>query len=77
MLGFVNLEKTNNHLLAFEASLKSNSGPKPLTKTMLVLMVCGLLSDLQFPYAQFSGSKLTGNINTNYNFNCIIAASYR
>ena len=45
----------NNHLLKFEHQLQQGSEAieQPLAKTMLVLMVRGLFSGLQFPYVQF------------------------
>ena len=45
---------TFTHLTAFEAHLgKETSRDTPLTKSVLVLMVRGLYSGLQFPYAKF------------------------
>ena len=62
LVGFVNLRATNNHLLQFQAALESESTLQPLANSMLVLMVRGLFSNLNFPYAQFSCSKLTGDL---------------
>ena len=62
LVGFVNLGDTNNHLLQFEATLTADSPPRLLANSMLVLMVRGLFSNLNFPYAQFACSKLTGDL---------------
>ena len=62
LVGFVNLGDINNHLLQFEDSLLSDPPPRPMAKTMLVFMVRGILSDLAFPYAQFSCSTLSGDL---------------
>lgn len=62
LIGFSNLGNINNHLLKFEASLKSDSQDVQLAKSMLVLMVRGLFSKLNFPYAQFACAKLTGDL---------------
>ena len=62
LLGFVNLGDTNSCLLQFEAVLSSGTLPQPLAKTMLVLMIRGLLSNLRFPYAQFACTHLSGDL---------------
>ena len=62
LVGFVNLGDTNNHLLQFEAALLGDSVPCPLAKSMLVLMVRGLFSKVNFPYEQFACSKLSGDL---------------
>lgn len=62
LVGFVNLGDTNNHLLQFEAALLGDSVPCPPAKSMLVLMVRGLFSKVNFPYAQFACSKLSGDL---------------
>lgn len=48
LVGFENLGETNN-----QAALSGDTVPRPLAKTMLVLMVRGLFTNLRFPYAQF------------------------
>ena len=53
----VDLGATNNHLVQFQAAPESDSTPQPLANSMLVLMVRGLLSNLNFPYAQFACTK--------------------
>ena len=45
LLGFTNLGDINSHLNRF--------GQSALAKTMLVIMVRGLFTKLQYPYAQF------------------------
>ena len=63
IIGFANLGDTNQHLLDFEQSLVHTSRPAPKrAKTMAVLMVRGLFSKLQFPYAQFPSAELTGDL---------------
>ena len=54
LLGFTNLGEIDTHLTHFEQSLEGDKAEGPqLAKTILVLMVRGLFSSLQFPYAQF------------------------
>ena len=61
-IGFANLGDVNGHLDAYEKSLNSSEKLSPkLAKSVLVLMVRGLFSKLQFAYAQFPCSSLTGN----------------
>ena len=64
LVGFVNLGETNNQLLQFQSSLSSGNPTPSLAKStcMLVLMVRGLFSTLNFPYAQFACSTLTGDL---------------
>ena len=52
LVGFANLGDTNEHLVKFQQTIEaSNSDDRqPLAKTMLVFMVRGLLSSLQYPY---------------------------
>lgn len=63
MIGFSNLGDVNEQLLAFEQSMQSDeqASPSP-AKTMMVFMVRGLFNSLQFPYAQFPCSELTGEL---------------
>ena len=62
-MGFINLGKTNDHLLKFERSLEEG-GPtlQPLANSMMVFMVRGLFTRLQFPYAQFSCASVSGDL---------------
>ena len=63
MIGFANLGEINEHLLAFEHSMLSDQpAPPSPAKTMMVFMVRGLFNSLQFPYAQFPCSELTGEL---------------
>ena len=39
LIGFENLGDINNHLLQYEAAISSDSSPRQLAKSMLVLMV--------------------------------------
>lgn len=61
IVGFTNLGEVNDHLSAFERSFEDESeSQEPLAKSMLVLMVRGLFTKLQFPYVQFPCTKLHG-----------------
>ena len=62
LVGFANLGDTNEHLVKFQQTIEaSNSDDRqPLAKTMLVFMVRGLLSSLQYPYVQFACRSVTG-----------------
>ena len=64
LIGFANLGDVNTHLLAFEESVngRSSRDVAPLAKTMMVMMVRGLLSGLEFPYVQFPCNKVTGDL---------------
>ncbi len=66
LIGFVNLGDVNNLLLKFEQSLQSAHSvlPAPLAKCMLVYLVRGLFTKLQFPYAhgQFPTSSLSADL---------------
>lgn len=62
LIGFTNLGDVNIHLDAYEKSLNSNKNLSPtLAKSVLVFMVRRLFSKLQFAYAQFPCSSLTGD----------------
>ena len=62
LLGFVNIGDFNTHLSQYEASVSGESGEPVLAKSMLVLMVRGLFWNLNFPYAQFACTDLTGDL---------------
>ena len=63
MIGFTNLGDINTHLLQFEQSLnEGSSNTDTLANSMLVFMVKGLFNSLQFPYAQFPCSAISGNL---------------
>ena len=59
LIGYTDLGEVNNHLFGFERSIDSSS-PAP-AKSMLTFMVKGLFTNLQFPYVQFSSTKLAGD----------------
>jgi len=64
LVGFVELGEVNNQLQQFERSLDRKGeppSPPPLAKTMFVIMVKGLFTKLQFPYAAFTCNNLTGD----------------
>ena len=65
LVGFANLGETNSQLLTFEKSLQGapkNDGIEPLARTMMVMIVRGLCSSLEFPYVQFPCNKVTGDL---------------
>lgn len=64
MIGFCDLGEMNNNLLEFEQSLsESEVNPPPkVAKTMMVFMVRGLFTRLQFPYAQFACGDISGDL---------------
>lgn len=62
LIGFTNLGEMNNYVANLEkATDNSKQRMEPLAKSMLVLMVRGLLSGFEFPYVQFPCSSLTGD----------------
>lgn len=61
LIGFANLGDINHHLQQFEQSLQGDNIAEQLAKSMLVLMVRGLFTKLQFPYAQFPCVTLVGH----------------
>ena len=63
LIGFVNTGSINTHLSNLEQLLEKGSGvfDQPLAQTMLVVMVRGLFSSLQFPYVQFPCGALRGD----------------
>ena len=66
MVGFVNLGDINQHLRQFEQSLQLTPSDvanlDTLAKSMLVIMVRGLFSRLNYPYAQFPCVNLSGDV---------------
>ena len=50
----------NAELAVYEKSLEEGSTQEPLANSMLVVMVRGLFSKMQFQYAQFPCNKLRG-----------------
>ena len=63
LIGFSNLGDINSHLDSFERAISSGSeAPQPvLAKTVMVFMVRGLFTKLQFAYAQFPCSQVRGD----------------
>ena len=63
LIGFINLGDINNHFLALERSISSpEESTEVLARTMMVFMVKGLFSRLEFPYAHFPCHNLTGEL---------------
>ena len=60
LIGFTSLGEMNDHIANLEKAGRTQT-LEPLAKSMLVLMVRGLLSGFKFPYAQFPCSSLTGD----------------
>lgn len=61
VIGYTNLGEINSHLATFERSLFEGITKEPLANSMLVIMVRGLFTHLQFPYAQFPCTSLCGD----------------
>ena len=62
LIGFSNLGDINTHLFQFQSRLEKDADSTVLAKTMLVFMVRGLFSNLEFPYAQFACTDITGDL---------------
>ena len=63
LIGFANLGEINSHLLEFERSVDVTAPhSEPLANSMIVFMVRGLFTRLQFPYAQFPSIKVSGDL---------------
>ena len=61
IVGFTNLGQINTVLSTYEKAFEDDGVEnEPLAKLMLVFMVRGLFSKLQFPYVQFPCAKLHG-----------------
>ena len=60
LIGFTNLGEVNECLDRFEQACLGTSEQPHLATHMLVFMVCGLVSDLEFPYAQFPSASISG-----------------
>ena len=61
LISFVNLGETNNYLMEYETSFDGDFSPT-IAKTMMVLMVRGLISKLNFPYSQFACGDLSDDL---------------
>ena len=63
LIGFANLGEFNTHLANLERAMdQSQTHITPLAKSLLVFMIRGLFSGLQFPYVQFPCLNLTGDM---------------
>ena len=64
LIGFANIGDTNEQLLQFQQLVERDetTDDQPLAKTVLVFMVRGLFSSLQFPYSQFPCATLSGDL---------------
>ena len=62
LIGFTDFGDINSHLLQLERSLEEDSEKQPLAKAMMVFMIHGLFTRLQFPYVQFPVTKVTGDL---------------
>ena len=64
LTGFMNLGDINAHLLNLQSTVDESQQAqlRPFAKSLLVFMVRGLFSSLQFPYAQFPCVNLTGGL---------------
>lgn len=66
LVGFIDLGMVNNHLSRFEESLCGDDdemgidAPTQLANSMVVFMIKGIFTSLQFPYAHFPCSSLAG-----------------
>ena len=61
IIGFVDLGEVNNELLDMERSEKGEVH-QCVAKNILVFMVRGMFLKLEFPYAQFPCSSLSGDV---------------
>ena len=62
MIGFAKLGDINDRLAQFEKLVLGSEPTPQLAKTMMVFMVRGLFTSLQFPYAQFPCADLSGEM---------------
>lgn len=62
VIGFADLGDLNNHMMEFKRVLSGEDQSASLATSMLFIMVKGILSSLEFAYAQFPCSKLTGSL---------------
>lgn len=66
LVGFVNLGEIDTHLMALEKSVTSPESPESsepeLAKSMMVFMVRGLFTRLEFPYVHFPCRNITGEL---------------
>ena len=64
LIGFTDVGDINNHLNEFERQCSSgdNKSDQPIATHMLLFMVRGMFSSLEFPYAQFSTKGATADV---------------
>ena len=60
IVGFVDIGDHNNHMLELER-VQRREQHKPIASNMLVFMVRGLFSHLEFPYVQFPCTSLSSD----------------
>lgn len=60
LIGFSDIGDINSHLQMFERSVSGDEVQEPLASHMLVMMVQGIFSNLEFPYVQFPCVELSG-----------------
>lgn len=61
IVGFVNFGCTNNELLSLDRTINVSSNP-PVAKYMLMFMVRGIFTRLNFPYAQYPTTDLSADL---------------
>lgn len=61
LVGFCDMGNINNHLLELESQYQSDTNTRKLATTILVIMVRGLFTYLNFPYASFPTRSLKGD----------------
>lgn len=61
LMGFVRIGDINDHLLKVEKSKESETLRPQLATHVLTFMVSGLFSDLEYPYASFQCTCITGD----------------
>lgn len=61
LLGFVRIGDINDHLVKVEKSKESETLRPQLATHVLTFMVSGLFSDLEYPYASFPCTCITGD----------------
>ena len=72
LVGFTDLGDVNNLLTNFDRSLSEETHGPQLSKTMLVFMVQGLFTKLQFLYAQFAAMAISGDQIFSLFWECIM-----
>ena len=70
IIGFVDLGDVNNQLLQMERS-DTKDAPRHVATKMMVFMVRGIFSNLEFPYAQYPCASLSADTIFPIAWNCI------